>query len=322
LRALGDLPSSVVAVSADVYADPLVSAVRSFQVRHGLEPDGVIGRATMAALAVPLARRVTEIEFSLERLRWLPDFTNARVIAVNIPTFQLFAWEATRVNGVPAFSTRAIVGKAMRTETPVFVEELNEVVFRPFWNIPRSILRGEILPALAKNSGYLAEHGMDIVDGPGDEAPVVAADEQSIARLRAGTLRLRQRPGPANALGLVKFVLPNDDNVYLHGTPAPALFGRARRDFSHGCVRVDDPASLAEWVLAGQGWTRERIAGAMQGTRTQRVRLARPIQIVLFYLTAAVAADGTMHFADDIYGHDQRLASVLARPRPTSRSPS
>jgi murein L,D-transpeptidase YcbB/YkuD len=315
LVALGDLPADV-AGDAAVYEGPLVDAVRRFQSRHGLEPDGVLGRATAAALAVPLSWRLRQIELALERLRWLPDVTNERVLALNIPMFQLWAWDATRLDGQPAFATRAIVGRARHAQTPVFVEELREVVFRPYWNVPRSILRSEILPRIGTDPAYLEREDMEIVEGSGDDARAVPVNDDTLARLAAGALRLRQRPGPRNALGLVKFVFPNDDNVYLHSTPAQALFSRARRDFSHGCVRVEDPVSLAEWVLKEQaGWTRERILAAMSGPAPQRVALARPIQVVLFYTTAAVVpAEGAVHFAEDVYHQDAALDRALVNP--------
>lgn len=191
------------------------------------------------------------------------------------------------------------------------------MIFRPYWNVPRSIVRSEILPALERDLRYLDRHDMEMVRGPGDDASPVAATTANVARLRQGTLRLRQRPGPQNALGLVKFVFPNDANVYIHGTPAQALFARDRRDFSHGCVRVEEPAALAAWVLQGQPeWTRERIAAAMHGPAPLPVPLAQPIQVVLFYLTAAVMpGDGTIHFAEDIYRHDARLDRALSAAR-------
>jgi murein L,D-transpeptidase YcbB/YkuD len=188
------------------------------------------------------------------------------------------------------------------------------VIFRPYWNIPPSILRNETLPALRRDPGYLARQNMEIVSGDGDNAPVVALTPDVLAQLGRGRLRVRQRPGPENALGLIKFVFPNDENVYMHATPAPQLFDRTRRDFSHGCVRVEDPVALAEWVLKDRPeWTRERIVAAMQGTETFRVDLPAPIRVILFYVTAVVMPeDGAVHFAEDIYGHDVRLAKALA----------
>jgi murein L,D-transpeptidase YcbB/YkuD len=181
-----------------------------------------------------------------------------------------------------------------------------------YWNVPASIVRNEILPALSRDPAYLARHDMEIVHGAGDDAQPLSASEANVALLRRGALRLRQRPGASNALGLVKFVFPNDAAVYLHGTPALQLFERERRDMSHGCVRVEDAAGLAAWALQEQpAWTRERVEAAMARPRPQRVDLARPVRVMLFYVTALVEA-GVIHFADDIYRHDARLERALA----------
>ena len=318
LVALGDLPADTPAPSEpSTYGGALVEGVKAFQVRHGLEADGVLGKDTQAALHVPLSWRVRQIELALERLRWLPHLGDKRFVAVNIPMFRLWAWDSIPPDGTPSFQTGAIVGRALNTQTPVFVEEMRYVIFRPYWNVPPSILRHEILPALERDPDYLQRHDMEIVSGPGDDARPVPVTAESIAGLRQGKLRVRQRPGPKNALGLVKFVFPNDYNIYLHGTPAPELFKRARRDFSHGCVRVEDPVALAEWVLKEQPeWTRERILAAMNGNQPRRVDLTRPIQVILYYITAVVMPeDGTIHFAEDIYGHDTKLDQALTRRR-------
>jgi murein L,D-transpeptidase YcbB/YkuD len=302
LVALGDLPADTNTSgpprSPELYDGALVEGVKHFQVRHGLDADGVLGRATQAALHVPLAWRGRQIELALERLRWIPHLGDERLVAVNIPMFRLSAWDAIPPSGAPSFETGVIVGRALNTQTPVFVEEMRYIIFRPYWNVPPSILRHEILPALARNPDYLRRHDMEVVSAPGKP------------------LRVRQRPGVKNSLGLVKFVFPNDDNVYLHGTPVPALFSRARRDFSHGCVRVEDPVALAEWALADQPeWTRDRILAAMHADASRRVDLARPIRVILFYITAVVTAeDGAIRFADDIYGHDTKLDRMLRRP--------
>jgi murein L,D-transpeptidase YcbB/YkuD len=186
--------------------------------------------------------------------------------------------------------------------------------------VPRSILLKEILPEVRRHPELLQRSDFEAVRGQSDAAVVVPPGPETLAGLRAGTLRLRQRPGPANALGLVKFVFPNDADVYLHGTPAVELFGRARRDFSHGCIRVEAPLALAEWVLAEEpAWDRARIEAAMAGATSSTVELSRPIRVVLFYTTAVVVPEDTaLHFADDIYGHDARLDAALARRAPRS----
>jgi murein L,D-transpeptidase YcbB/YkuD len=292
-----------------------VEGVKRFQIRHGLELDGILGKGTQAALRVPLAWRVRQIELALERLRWLPDLGDRRLIAINIPMFRLWAWDSTPPNDAPSLAMDVIVGRALSTQTPVFDEEMREVIFRPYWNVPRSILRNEILPILERDPDYLRRQNMEIVREAGDNAQPVEATAGNLVLLRQGALRVRQRPGPHNALGLVKFVFPNEEDVYMHGTPAQALFSRSRRDFSHGCVRVEDPVALAEWALKEHPeWTRDRILSAMAGTQSFHVSLARPIQVILFYTTAVVMpGDGTIHFADDIYHHDARLDRALAR---------
>ena len=315
LRALGDLPADA-APPFDCNDATLVDGLRRFQTRHGLAADGAIRRVTLAALNVPIAHRVQQIELALERLRWLPDLGARPFVGINIPMFRLWAWDPAAPAGA-SISMGVVVGRALNTQTPVLSDDMRYLIFRPYWNLPRSIMRTEVLPALTRDPGYLQRNDMEIVRGAGDDAQAIAANDENLAGLRQGGLRLRQRPGPKNSLGLVKFIFPNDANVYLHDTPAPQLFGRARRDFSHGCVRVEDPVALAQWVLKDQPrWTRERIEAAMAGTSSLRVDLTRPLPVVLFYMSAMVMpADQTLHFADDIYGHDTRLARALASRR-------
>ena len=291
LSALGDLPDAARDDGGDAYDEPLVTAVKRFQARHGLTADGEIGRATRAALQVPLAGRVRQIELSMERLRWLPDREGKRLVAVNVAMFRLWAIG----DRGPAFASDVIVGRAARTRTPLFVDRMEQIIFRPSWHVPASIVRQEILPAIQRDPDYLRKHNMEFVrDG----------------RL----LGVRQRPGPSNALGLIKFSFPNDYDVYMHGTPARDLFARSRRDFSHGCIRVADPVGLAEWILAPQGWSREQILEGMAASDTAAVTLSQPVAVAIVYLTAMVTPeDGAIHFADDIYGHDASLHRALEK---------
>lgn len=311
---LGDLPATTVPVApGSLYGEPLVVGVKRFQQRHGLEPDGVLGRQTMAALRTPLSWRGRQIELALERLRWIPHLGQGRLIALNIPMFRLWAWDTRTSQAAPRFGMDAIVGRALHTQTPVFVEDMDEVLIRPFWNVPHSIVRNELVPRLERDPDYLRREDFEILRGDGGDARAVALSTEALRELRLGRLRLRQRPGPRNALGLVKFVFPNRENVYMHGTPAQALFARSRRDFSHGCVRVADPIGLATWVLEPlPEWSRERLVAAMEGTDTIRIALPRSIPVVLFYATAAIVPeDDSLHFADDIYGHDRTLDRAL-----------
>ena len=313
LESVGDLiQSDASASSRRVYDAPLAEAVRRFQDRHGLRADGILGRQTVSALQVPLAWRVRQIELALERLRWIPDVRDdERIIVLNIPMFRLWAWDPGPPGRSPVLEMKAIVGRALRTQTPVFEGQLTQVIFRPYWNVPLSIAAHEILPRLARDPGYLAREQMEIVSPTGDDARVVQPSAQALAQVRAGRFHLRQRPGPQNSLGLIKFVFPNDDDVYMHGTPARELFKEDRRDFSHGCVRAADPIALAEWVLAGSEWGRAGIEAAIDGTQTVPVAVPRPLTVLLFYTTAAVLVDGTLHFAEDIYQHDRTLDRAL-----------
>jgi murein L,D-transpeptidase YcbB/YkuD len=202
---------------------------------------------------------------------------------------------------------------------------MRRVIFRPRWNVPLGIQREEIVPALEKDPGHLAKGDYEILDAGGAVVADVPAAER-VERLRAGSLRLRQRPGPHNALGLVQFVFPNPHGISLHDTPAHELFARSRRDFSHGCIRVEDPVGLAAWVLRDEPeWTVERIRAAMQGGETVHVALARPFPVLVLYGTAIVASDGEVQFFSDVYGRDAALSRALAAERArrsTSDSPA
>jgi murein L,D-transpeptidase YcbB/YkuD len=313
----GDLPSEVEAPIDDRYSDALAAAVAKFQRRHGLAPDGVIGRQTIAALAVQPAVRVRQIELSLERLRWLPDLPRGALIAINIPSFRLWAFTDGRAGERATLSMPVIVGKAMRGETPMFIGAMRYVEFSPYWNVPPTILRNELLPRLARDPSLLERDDMEAVGASGRGPVMTTTDDGVLAGLRDGELRLRQRPGPKNALGGVKFVLPNTMDIYLHATPARELFERNRRDFSHGCIRVGDPAALARFVLRDQPqWSEQRIEAAMTSEANRVVPLSAPIPVIVFYTTAIVDANGEALFLPDVYGHDRRLERALARHDP------
>src|SRR6185312_7213549 len=208
-------------------------------------------------LNVPYERRIRQIELTLERWRWLPEFTTPPII-VNIPQFRLFAFQSTRDLKAEILQMDVIVGRTFpKLRTPVFAADLKYVVFRPYWDIPYSITQKEMLPELRRKPDFWQKQHLELVDGPGDSAPVVPFSSHNLDLLAARKLRLRQQPGPDNALGLIKFMLPNPYNVYLHSTPAQRLFSQARRAFSHGCIRVSDPVALAIQVLrnAGDNWT-------------------------------------------------------------------
>ena len=309
LTALGDLPVGA-QVAADRYDGALIAAVKRFQDRHGLQSDAVLGKATFAELNVPLARRVRQIGLALERLRWLPDLPSGPVIAVNVPSFKLWAFNNTLQPGSADLETNVVVGRATKTPTPIFMQDMRYVEFSPYWNVPTSILRKEIVPRLRRDPGSLARDGLEFIGRDGNVTQEVS--DATLAAALAGQLRLRQRPGPKNALGGIKFVLPNAMDVYLHSTPARDLFERPRRDFSHGCIRVDDALALVQFVLSDRPeWTQARIERAMARGKPQTVQLSRPIPVIIFYSTVVVERDGRVLFPPDIYGYDPKLERAL-----------
>ena len=309
---LGDLDATSARPVDDRHSETLAEGLRRFQARHGLLPDGVLGKDTLAALDVPIAARVGQIVLSLERLRWLPDLPAGPLIAINIPSFRLWAFADAPPSENAALSMPVVVGRAMRNETPVFIGEMRYLEFSPYWNVPPSILRNELLPRLARDPAYLEREGMEIV-GARSAAPMEVADiDAGIAALRSGDARLRQRPGPRNALGGVKFVLPNTMDIYLHATPERELFDRAQRDFSHGCIRVREPEALASFALRGRPeWTPAEIEAAMTSGVNRTVSLTAPIPVVVFYTTAIAEVDGRAQFLRDVYGHDRKLLAEL-----------
>ncbi|WP_199873512.1 murein L,D-transpeptidase [Ideonella sp. A 288] len=316
LAALGDLDArepqaTASAPPAPVHDGRLVAAVQSFQQRHGLQADGVIGRSTWAALQVTPGQRARQLELSLERLRWTPWRQGPRMIVVNLPEFVLRAYEVQGDRIRVAAEMKVIVGQAMDKRTPLIDEWLRSIEFKPFWNVPASIARHELVPRLRREPGHWAHEGFEFVGTDGRADQVLG--EAKLQAVLAGQLRIRQRPGPRNALGDIKFVFPNRSAIYLHHTPSVQLFERARRDFSHGCIRVEQPAALAAFALHGQpGWTEERIRQAMAQGPSTAVRVDPPVAVLITYGTALVK-DGRVHFFDDLYGHDRALEAALRR---------
>jgi len=314
LLATGDLPSTTNVLSAGSTLDPALStALGNFQRRHGLTIDGALGKQTYAALTTPLSVRVRQIELTLERWRWLPEFESSPII-VNIPQFKLFAFANADDREENFVQMDVIVGRSFpHTRTPVFTGDMKYVVFRPYWDVPYDIMKREMLAEIRKQPGYLESKHLEIVRGQTDAAAPVAPTPENIDELAAGRLRLRQRPGPDNALGAIKFILPNSYNVYLHSTPEHRLFSESRRTFSHGCIRVSDPVPLAQYVLRNQkdAWPRSRIEAAMDGAPATRVNLDKPIRVMILYGTAVAADSGNVYFLDDVYGHDRKLEQLL-----------
>ncbi len=313
LRLLGDLPQGG---SFDSYSGALVEGVKHFQARHGLATDGKLDVATLRELNTPLSVRVQQIDDALERWRWMPTEFQQPPVLVNIPEFRLRAYSADHQL---ALTMNVVVGKAAPTQTPVFTDDIKFIVFRPYWNVPPGILRRTVIPGIMKNNGYLAREKFEVTDSSGR---LVSPGDDLVAGLRSGKYFVRQKPGPTNALGLIKFMFPNTYSVYLHSTPSTELFSRSRRDFSSGCIRLEKPAELASFLLRNQldgqqPWTLALVQKAMDsGKDNRQVNLATRIPVLILYVTAVAEEDGTVHFFDDIYGHDQRLNAALAKGPP------
>lgn len=288
------------------YDAAVTLAVARFQQRHGLQVDSTVGPSTLAALNVTAEDRVRQIERNIERWRWLPRDLGQRYVLVNIPAFKVFAYN----DGVKALDMRVIVGSEYNEHyTPVFSDRMDYVVFRPFWNVPHSIASEEIAPKALADSTFISRNNYEILVGD----RIVTPDEEAINKLIEGVYRIRQRAGPGNALGLVKFIFPNRHAIYLHDTPADYLFERSDRDLSHGCIRLEDPPRFASYVLGPQGWTPDQIHEAIYDGERQEVHLEAPFPVYLMYLTAFVDDEGVVSFYDDVYGHDQKLNELLIR---------
>lgn len=319
LRLVGDLPEDAV-MPADprLYDGPLVEAVKRFQNRHGLRPDGYLNLETLKQLNVPLAHRVEQIRLALERYRWLRyDFPQPPII-VNIPGFRLYALDK---EGKIALTMTVDVGDEY-DRTPAFEDKIEYLVFRPYWDVPLNIERDEIVPNIKDDPNYLAEVHFEVIAPDGKLVTDGKVSPEVLQQIRSGKLRVRQKPGPDNSLGLVKFIFPNRYSVYLHDTPSWGnYFAVPDRSISHGCIHVKEPAELAAWVLRDKpGWTLERVQRAMNGGRDNlRVNLAKPVPVLIVYMTAEVREDGNIYFYRDIYGYDAELQNALAKGYPYPR---
>ncbi|HEB77168.1 MAG TPA: hypothetical protein ENI90_01390 [Methylothermaceae bacterium] len=309
LRASGDLTEQNPA-DPELFDLPLEQAVRRFQARHLLETDGVVGPRTLAALNVTVERRIAQIRVNLERLRWLYHSLPAEYVGVDLAGFELHVWKGRSL----VLSSPIQVGRPF-WQTPVFRDVITYIEINPTWTVPRRIARRELVPRLLKDPpGFLAKHNMELLTLDGRVVDPAAVDWTSID---AGNFPfvLRQRPGPNNALGWIKFMFPNPYHVYLHDTPSKALFRRPRRAFSHGCIRVAKPLELAEILLApnGPAWTRERIQALIDSGRTRTIVLKRPMPILIIYLTAApdLQAPQIVEFRPDLYHRDAKVLRAL-----------
>ncbi len=315
LEITGDLSSGQSGETAGRrYDAALEQGVRHFQERHGLAIDGIIGRATRAALAVPVEQRIAQLRINLQRWHGLPHELGERYIVVNTAAFQLQVHDGQRV----PLSMRVIVGTPER-ETPVFMEKLRYLVVNPYWRVPEKIAREDLIPALLEDHSYFERKGIRVLSGWGDDAVEVDSTQvawQDYAGKRGLPYHLRQDPGPDNSLGRIKFMLPNRYSVYLHDTPARGLFERPERAFSSGCIRIEDPLALARYVLGGGERTAWVLEAMLAYGDTRTVMLPEPIPVYLLYHTAWVSEDGKVHFRKDIYQRDPPLLTAL-RPLET-----
>lgn len=282
----------------------LQAGIRSAQRRFGMKESGLPDEELLAALNVPIAVRMRTILLNMERLRWMPQQPDPDRIEVNIPEFRAHVYEHDSL----AWEMDVVVG-AEATHTVIFSGMLTQVVFAPYWNIPQSIIRAEILPAVKRNAGYLDRKRMEVVRG----GKVVPSRSIKWRNYTNGVpFIIRQRPGPGNALGQVKFLFPNQHSIYMHDTPAKEKFAQEKRAFSHGCIRLSQPRRLAEYLLSSDtAWTAERVLNAMTGDTEQVVHIARPRPVILEYFTSWVDPQGQLQFRNDVYGHDEHLAIEL-----------
>jgi murein L,D-transpeptidase YcbB/YkuD len=315
LRVTGDLLDAS-SDSLNLFDDSLEQAVVRFQHRHGLDPDGVVGPATLAALNVTAEERVRQLVVNMQRWCWLPHDLGQSHIIVNIADFRLDVVE----DGRSVLTMRAVVGKDFR-QTPVFTDRMSYLVLNPFWNVPETIAIEDKLPLIKEDIGYLTRENIRVFQGwDADEAEIDPATiEWDRLSEENFPYRLRQDPGPGNALGRIKFMFPNKYNVYLHDTPAKALFTQTERTFSSGCIRIEKPIELAEYLLSDQPkWSRETVLAAIDSGIRQSVGLSRKIPVHLLYWTAWVDNNGAVHFRKDIYKRDKPIEEALSQAPPGS----
>jgi murein L,D-transpeptidase YcbB/YkuD len=317
----GDMQSAPAGQSTvgTVYTQDFADAVKHYQNRHGLTADGKLTQATIDSLNVPMDARVQQLDLSLERWRWLSDpYTNPRLF-VNLAEFVVRAYNDDHTL---AFKMKTVNGQAKGDhDTPMFTRTMRFLVFRPYWNVPPSIIKKELTPHIAKSGvGYLAAKNFEVTKADGTVVTGYSAED--IEHLRYA---VREKPGPKNSLGLVKFMFPNEYDVYMHSTPELNLFNLTRRDRSHGCVRLQHADQMAAWVLTPQPeWTADKIADAMNNDQknNRTVILKQQLPVVVFYLTATADEDGSVHFFDDIYGYDKQLEEILDKGMPYPSAPA
>ncbi|MEO7264225.1 MAG: L,D-transpeptidase family protein, partial [Ferruginibacter sp.] len=286
LQISADMPGTD---TTTLYNDTLKNAIMSFQVRHGYTADGKLTDAQLKDMNVPVIKRIEQILINMGRMQWMVNNPAGQLIVVNIPEYILHVTK----DGAKEFDMNVVVGKEGHN-TVIFTGNLNQIVFSPYWNVPPSIVKNELLPKMASNPNYLASQNMEINGQDGDLPSI------------------RQLPGDKNALGRVKFLFPNSFNIYFHDTPSKSLFNNDKRAYSHGCIRLSDPAKMANYLLQNQPeWSPSKIEEAMNGGVEKYVKLKAPVPVLITYYTAWVDDAGQIHFAEDIYNHDGPLASKM-----------
>jgi len=316
LQLIGDIPPDTRLDSHPTrYEGALVEGVKHYQDRHGENPTGLLDARTINELNTPGAARIRQIKLTLERWRWLPHSFSQPPVVVNLPEYRV---RAMNPDGTVSFYKKVIIGKAYGHKSPIFEKEIQYVIFRPYWEVTPSIQRNEIVPHIQKDPNYIAKHNFQVITSKGEVVTENAVTPEVLEGLKTGHLMVRQKPGPTNSLGLVKIIFPNPENVYLHGTDAPQLFPQDVRDFSHGCIRVDQPADLVAWVLRNNpGWDLERVKATMNGDKENfQVNLSTRIPVLIVYGTAAVNEENQIRFFDDVYGYDEALEKALAAGYP------
>src|SRR5215469_5588223 len=316
LQLIGDIPAGTqLDPNPTIYQGALVDGVKHYQSRHGENPTGKLDARTINELNTPAPARIRQIRLTWERWRWLPHSFSQPPLVVNLPEYRA---RAMNPDGTVAFYKNVIIGKAYGHKSPVLQKEIQYVVFRPYWEVTPSIQRGEVVPHIQKDPGYIAKHNFQVVTTKGEVVTEDKVSPEALEGLKSGHLMVRQKPGPTNSLGLVKIIFPNPENVYLHGTDVPGLFSEDIRDLSHGCIRVEDPADLVAWVLRNNpGWDLNRVKATMNGDKDNlQVNLATRIPVLIVYGTATVNEENQIRFFDDIYGYDAALEKALAAGYP------
>jgi murein L,D-transpeptidase YcbB/YkuD len=292
---------------SNLFDENLEDAVKKFQKRNGLKEDGVISGKTLLAMSVPIHQRIEQILINMERCKWVPIEQKGDYLIVNIPDFKLYVYNNDKLE----WSCNVVVGKSKVTNnTVIFNDNIEEIVFSPYWNIPRNIMIKETLPEIKKNPNYLASHNMEIVNANGRRVSIPSADWMNYTS--SFPYMIRQKPGIDNALGLVKFLFPNSYDIYMHDTPSKSLFGESTRMFSHGCIRIQEPVKLVKFLLKDDSiYTNEKIYALMYGGKQTFVKLKNKVPVFIAYFTAWVDDDEKLNFRNDVYHHDSKMTKFL-----------